>query len=136
LETKSVISTSGIYSPFDGDIDTANGVIQSQSGQMYFQLRNASTASKNILLIGTRANEWVNTSAGRNDSCALLLLPRYQSIYIGMNTVDNSTTATKRPIVVVDKPGTALEVHILGENCEWVTTTINGAQRKVLAAKA
>ena len=136
LETKSVISTSGIYSPFDGDIDTANGVIQSQSGQMYFQLRNASTAAKNILLIGTRANEWINTSAGRQDSCALLLLPRYQSIYIGMNTVDNSSTATKRPIVVVDRPGTAAEVHILGENCEWVTTTINGVQRKVLMAKA
>jgi len=136
LDTKSVISTNGIYSPFDGDIDTANGVIQSQSGQMYFQLRNASTAAKNILLIGTRANEWINTSAGRQDSCALLLLPRYQSIYIGMNTVDNSTTATKRPIVVVDRPGTALEVHILGENCEWVTTTIDGVQRKVLMAKA
>ena len=136
LDTKSVISTNGIYSPFGGDIDTANGVVQSQSGQMYFQLRNATTAAKNILLIGTRANEWINTSQGREDSCALLLLPRYQSIYIGMNTVDGSGTATKRPIVVVDKPGTALEVHILGENCEWVTTTINGAQRKVLAAKA
>lgn len=136
LETKSVISTSGIYSPFGSDIDTANGLVQSQSGQMYFQLRNATTAAKNILLIGTRANEWINTSAGRQDSCALLLLPRSQSIYIGMNTVDGTTTANKRPIVVVDRPGTALEVHILGENCEWVTTTIDGVKRKVLMAKA
>ena len=136
LDTKSVISTDGIYSPFGGDIDTANGVIQSQSGQMYFQLRNATTAAKNILLIGTRANEWISTSQGREDSCALLLLPRYQSIYIGMNTVDGSGTATKRPIVVVDKPGAHMAVYILGENCEWVTTTIDGVQRKVLAAKA
>lgn len=136
LDTKSVISTSGIYSPFGSDLGTANGVIQSQGGQMYFQLRNASTAAKNILLIGTRANEWISTSQGREDSCALLLLPRYQSIYIGMNTVDGSTTATKRPIVVVDKPGANMAVHILGENCEWVTTTIDGVQRKVLMAKA
>lgn len=116
---------------------------QLRRGGMASGLWRTGTNSRVVqyLSIGVAKNENISSSDSdiyndtANNYAGIVICGRDNSVSLGVHRSDG-TTKTNAPIYIVDKAGTAAQVYILGRDVEWVTTTIDGVQRKVLAAKA
>ena len=104
----------------------------SAPGMPCIALHNAGYRTRGQIRMYTTKGGAFTTDIQTTDDTTALVLDGYNNkVCVGYKQINNHT-----PIEVIDKLGANMAVWILGENCEWVTTTIDGVQRKVLAAKA
>lgn len=124
---------SGVTTP--SDENSAFAIYNSSSaapGGPCIALHNAGYRTRGqIRMYATKGGAFTTDILTSDDTTALVLDGYSNTVSVGFKKINNHA-----PIEVVDKLGANMAVYVLGENCEWVTATIDGVQRKVLMAKA